>query len=239
MLNKLMPLFSVMLLACVSHAVARAGVIPMGEFSGEFSEGFESFAAGEIPGPQTNLAGPKQILRGHAMLTGVNPVYPVNPFYIWDSVGGFSIDDLTSDEGHVTAVPFDGTRGLSLQTVISVNPIARIDFQLPVFEFGGYWVHAVTRETSGPISLTFFDEDGATIDSVDFYYDYAHLHGASQWFGWSSMSPIRTIEFTGPWAGVDGIQINTVPEPIALGVAVFMWLVSAPRRKAYGPICRR
>ena len=44
-------------------------------------------------------------------------------------------------------------------------------------------------------------------------YDYAGLRGVSQWFGWKSETPIYAVTFTGPWAGVDGLQIVRIPEP--------------------------
>lgn len=196
---------SIVVVVVASGRLCQA-VSPIEPFVGQFSEGFESFRPGEI-------VGPVDILNGQGVLSGVNPTYPVNPFYVWESFGGFSLDDLTVNEGHVVAAPFDGTQGLSLQTVLSVDPIARIDFQQPVKDFGGYWVHAVTSETNGPITLTLFGAAGSAIASVEIVYDYAGLQGESQWFGWSSDVPIHAITFTGPWAGVDGIQINVVPEP--------------------------
>lgn len=89
---------------------ANPSVIGIEPFVGEFSEGFETFAPGEIPGAEPNLAGPVPLLNGHAVLSGINARYDVNPFYVWDSYGGFSLDDLTEAEGHVSAVPFDGRR---------------------------------------------------------------------------------------------------------------------------------
>lgn len=201
-----------------TESVANSGIVPIPPFAGSFSEGFETMYAGEVPGSQPNLAGPFDILGGQGLLTGVNTEYPVNPFYVWNSIGGFSLDDLTVPEGHVEAVPYDGLQGLHLQTVRSYDPVGRIDFKNPISRFGGYWVHAVTRNTNGPITLMFLGQDDILIDEVEFYYDYVHLRGISQWFGWQSANPVFAVTYTGPWASVDGIQIDPIPEPTSLAL---------------------
>jgi hypothetical protein len=220
---------------CVSGRQVRAEseLSPIAPFTGDFSEGFESFS-GEIPGLHDNVSGPVSILEGRAWLSGIHPNRSANPFYVWDSCCGFSLDDLTTVEGHVQAVPFDRARGLHLQTVLNMNPIAKIEFPTPVSEFGGYWVHAVTRTMAGPITISMFDAEGAAIDTVELHYDYENLQGVHEWFGWSSTTPVGSLTFTGPWAGIDGIQINLIPEPttkISLFIGCFALVASRQCRR--------
>ena len=160
---------------CCETAFATSTVSAIGPFTGEFSEGFELFRPGDIPGPERNLSGPVEILAGRAALSGVHSG-PVRPLYVWDSFGGFSLGQ------NVSAVPFDGTRGLHLQTALQ-DPLARVDFHTPVSEFGGYWVHAVTQTRGGPVTVTFYDGGGTTIGTERFNYDFANLQGVSHWFG--------------------------------------------------------
>jgi hypothetical protein len=194
--------------SCIAGTIASVA-----EFSGQFSEGFENFPYGDVTGPadQEDVSGPVAILDGRGSLSGRHAL-DLRPLFIWGS-NNHSLDDLGPHEGHVVAVSHDGDKGLTLQPVLGVNPIGRIEFTQPISRFGGYWLHAVTRDEAGPIAVRFFDDIDSLIGESQFDYDYADLQGISQWFGWESDRPIYAIEFTGFWAAVDGIQADVVPEP--------------------------
>jgi hypothetical protein len=210
-------LIAVYISACGQGAMAGPEITSIGPFAGDFSEGFETYGAIEIPGPQKNLSGPLDILAGHATLTGVHPDQ-VRPLIIWSSLGGYSLDD--KGVGNVRAVPFDGTRGLGLNSSVHI-PVARIDFHIPIRDFGGYWVHAITQTMSGPILVNMFGAGDVPVGTAQFNYDYANLQGISQWFGWTSTVPVHAITFSGFWAGVDGIQVNVIPEPATFVLTLF------------------
>lgn len=194
---------------CISSDAAGA-IVPIPVFTGQFSEGFEGFANGNVAGSAKNQSGPTAILAGHGTLSGVNPTFTnLAPLYVWNSKGGFNLG-LNG-----VAIPFDGQKGVALQSVEpSFDAVGRIDFAAPVTDFGGYWVHAKTATLETPVTVKFYDNKNATIGSETVVYDTA-LQGISQWAGWSSNIPISAIEFTGFYAAVDGVQINLVPEPDA------------------------
>ena len=177
-------------------------------FIGDFSESFESFPNGSIPGTAVNLSGPATILSGNGTLTGINNSANIEPAFIWNSNGGFSLG-LNG-----TAIPFDGVKGLAAQSATSTfdDNVLRFAFASPVKDFGGYWVHARTSTHGGPVSLTFLDTANTPIGTDSFVYN-SSLAGASEWFGWNSTIPIGAVEFTGFFAAVDGVQINLIPEP--------------------------
>lgn len=122
-------------------------------------------------------------------------------------MGGFDLGE------NGLAIPFDGDRGLHLSSS-PLDPTARLDFRTPVTDFGAYWVHAASGDRRGPVSVRFFDVSGHVLTTEEFTYDGA-LQGASQWFGWSSDEPIGAVEFSGHFAGIDGVQIRTAGGAVA------------------------
>jgi hypothetical protein len=216
---------------CCETAFATSTISPIGPFTGNLSEGFESFRPGEIPGPLRHLSGPVEVLAGHAALSGVHVDAQIRPLYIWNSIGGFHLGQ------GVNAVPFDGRNGLLLDSAVNI-PIARLDFHNPVSQFGGYWWHADTITTAGPVTVSFFDGAGTAIGTQQFNYDFANLRGVSQWFGWSSTIPIDSLTFTGYWAAVDGIQVNLIPEPATALITFLASLALLSGRQALAQFIR-
>ena len=189
-----------------SVAAPLEAVTPIAPFSGAFSEGFESFVFGGLPGTDPTQAGPFCVLDNVATLSARGGVSG-SPIFIWGGSGGFSLGE------HGTAVPFDGEKGLGLQSFIDTDSTARLDFRAPVSEFGGYWVHAATAERAGSVTVRFFDASNELITTEEVNYD-GSLDGASQWFGWSNETPFQSVEFTGFWLGLDGVQVNTAEAPV-------------------------
>ena len=185
-----------------THADEVRAVTPIRPFAGEFSEGFESFVFGGLPGLEPNQAGPFCVLGNQAKLSAKG----WRPLYIWNDLGGFDLGE------NGLAKPFDGDRGLHLSSS-PLDPTARLDFRTPVTKFGAYWVHAAYGDRRS-VSVRFFDVSGEHLSTEEFTYDGA-LQGTSQWFGWSSDAPIGAVEFSGPYAGIDGVQIQTVGGAVA------------------------
>lgn len=206
---------------CAIAAPSLGAITSIGPFTGLASEGFESLPNGGIPGTSPNLSDPVSILGGAGTVSGVHTVN-IAPLYVWNSLGGFSLG-LNG-----TAVPFDGNKGLSLQTVLT-DPVGRFDFTTPIQDFGGYWVSAATTAKGNPpVNLTFYDSGGGVIGTPSFIYGSAPT-GISEWHGWHSTTPIAAVEFTGFFAAVDGLQIN-IPAPGTL-VIPFAALACASRRR--------
>jgi hypothetical protein len=193
---------------------AVIGVASITEFLGQFTESFEGFTYRDLENPsgQVNVSRPVEILGGQAVLSARHALN-LEPLFVWSTIGGFSLDDLGQDEGHVVALPHHGLQGIALNSINGVNPVGRIDFAQPIARFGGYWHHAVTRQEAGPVTVRFLGASDSLVDQAQFNYDYAGLRGTPEWFGWSSSRPIHAIEFTGFWASVDGLQVDAVPEP--------------------------
>jgi len=211
------------LLLVTAGSSAFASIVAIPEFIGSSNESFESFSPGSMSTPTMNyISGPDSILGGTANLSGINSNTVSYPIYVWSSIGGLSLG------GGVSAVPFDGTKGIVLN---GSTPMARIDFTTPTTKFGGYWGAAF----NGTIDLTFYDNTDAVIGSDSVTYS---LSGPLEWFGWMSTAgdpAIAAVEWTGYWATVDGLQTNVSAVPVPAAVWLFgsglIGLISMVKRK--------
>jgi hypothetical protein len=202
---------------------ALGSVSSIGPFSGTHSEGFEGFAYGNIAGGVPGTSGPVSVLGGQGTMSGQH-ITTQTPLYIWGSIGGFSLGT------NGTAVPFDGLKGVHLQTGSgNTIPTGRFDFLNPVSEFGGYWVHARFGNLGLSTTIRLYDEDDNLLHTQIYTYNSA-LGGVSEWLGWTSTTPIGAVEFTGYYMGVDGVQIN-VPAPGVTAVIGCAGVGAARRRR--------
>lgn len=183
---------------------AAADVTPIDPFTGDAIETFEAI------GPPAPYDGPMPIFGG-----------------------GATMDDNFTDPWIVTSLsdpdntlfPFDGNFMGLTPTGWTV-----FEFQTPVTRFGGYFGHLTLELAAGDV--TFYDGDGAVIDSVDHDVPYNEW----TWRGWESDEPISRIEFhTGANPGVpsvfDNLQVAYVPAPGALALLAIGAIRSRRRRR--------
>jgi len=180
---------------------AMADVTPIGEFTGDAFEGFENIAP---PGPFDGT-----VFGGQATMEDefADPVIATNFF---------------SGDGEVQLFPYDGN-------FMGLSPTGwtTFTFDTPVTQFGGFFGQVNDFPSD---AVTFFDEQGQEIDSIDFDLPV----GEWTWHGWESDVPIASIEIL---AGenptlttvYDNLQVTFVPAPGAL--ALLAVGACAPRRR--------
>jgi hypothetical protein len=173
--------------------VAMADITPIGEFMGDLTEGFENVL------PPGGYAGPIDIFEGNVSMDDTLAHFVVISF-IWSGPGG----EVLPYNGNL----FSGT----------VAGSALFTFGTPISDFGGYFT--TVGATPGG-SVVFRDAAGSEIGTVP-----ADITPAQWgWQGWHSDVPVSSIEIIGgsvPIAGVqfDDLQINYVPAPSAMGLAL-------------------
>jgi hypothetical protein len=175
-----------------SHSL-RAGITSIIDpFSGDMVETWEEF-------PVANPGSPVMIFGGQATISGDNPFVWMTTYSL-GTPGGLGL-------GPFPARASDGTHGY----VTSVSPgAARITFQLPVTDFGGYWGYAVEYPAA---IFNFYDSQGLLIGSENFNYSSPNNDGTLQWQGWHSTVPIASVSYSGHWVANDSLRIALVPEP--------------------------
>jgi hypothetical protein len=182
---------SLLVLAVLAGPVS-AGVMPIGEFTGDLYEGFENLGT---PG---GYPGPFSIMDGDATFNDVFANMLMIAYSLQSGLTGVSI------------YPYNGNLMGG-----SVTGCAVIEFTTPVEKFGGY-IGAADDLTGGMV--TFRDEDGLVLGTEPF----SLTMGQWAWYGWESDVPFGSIEIWGaasPGLGVvfDDLQA-TVPEPAGLSL---------------------
>jgi hypothetical protein len=173
-------------------ANTRAAVTPIGPFTGNLNETWESFND-YLTGPRY-LANPASIMGGGAFIS--NPLMSV---YLTNSDTSFGLG--SSGNAQVA----DGVKGMGLDGFAQT---ATITFLNPVVDFGAYW-GANTPPTPATVSLVFSD---GSFES--FTYSAPH-DGTLNWHGWHFTTGITSISLSGDFVAVDGLQANVIPEPAA------------------------
>jgi hypothetical protein len=189
---------------CCAASLATADVIPLGPFTGDMSEGFESIGA---PGSYPELP----LFDGHATLDDTLSGIAVIA-YNWTGTGG-------------TLLPYAGAYFGGTPTGSQTLVVHE-----PVLQFGGYI--STVSDVPGARAV-FRDVDGETIATLD----ATIMPVTWGWQGWSSDTPIGSIEFTGngPFGNrpiqFDNLEVTFVPEPASLGlIAVGAALLLRRRR---------
>jgi hypothetical protein len=160
---------------------AAAQITPIGPFSGVIQEDFETFPVG-------SLTGPISVFGGAASMSGSLFVFGPGQSYGLVNNG--------------TAQPANGLNGFGLN---SATNTATITFDPPVSQFGGYFSHS----TSGVnrFEITFRVAGGAIFGGVQFQ-TILDPTGTLHWFGWSSTTPLASIEIGGRFTVTDFLQAN-------------------------------
>jgi hypothetical protein len=183
--------------------VAMAGVTPIGPFTGDLTETWESFD-NYLVDPDFYRDDPTTIMGGGASIS--NPVMAIyEPGVAVFGLGSSGLADVS-----------DGKKGMGLDEFAST---ATITFTTPMSAFGAYWGAATFDDDDEAIvSVDFYDEFGGLIDSVTFAYAHQDSgDGALDWHGWLSDTPIASIVYSGDFVVNDGLQANfgggAVPAP--------------------------
>lgn len=185
----------------MSLSATSWAVTPTGPFEGQQSEGFETFNFGGLPGTSRSRSGPFCIFGNQAQLSGQGRT---SPLFVWG--GGFNLGS------NGNAIVQEGERALHLSTVSSSDSTARLDFQAPIRDFGGYLAYAATVDRNDPATVTFLGANNELIATEEWTYD-ATNQGQLQWAGWTSEEPISAIELSGFYLGFDELQINSFHQP--------------------------
>jgi len=176
-------------------ASTRGDVTPIGPFTGNLSESWESFND-YLTGPRY-LASPTVIMDGGAVISNsVMGVYRTN------SAVSFGL----GDSGNAQVA--DGLKGMGLDAFAQT---ATITFVNPVVDFGAYW-GANTPPTPATVSLVFSDGSSAS-----FTYSAPH-DGTLNWHGWHFDTGITSISYSGDFVAVDGLQANVIVDADGDGV---------------------
>lgn len=206
---------------------ASAGVTAIGQFSGTYSEDFESF---------NNYAdGPFYIADPSAMMGGIASYSNPNTVIYQPGYANFGL-------GTMSAGVSDGKQGLGINESLSRerggSNVATVTFSTLLSEFGAFWGAAnYSPYYTGDTTVEFYDSSNALIDSVTFNFvptdgdgdGYADL----DWHGWSSTVGVKKIAIISDYTVSDGWQGNTlgtiVPVPGA-GLLGMLGLALARRR---------
>lgn len=204
----------------VSPVLGFAQLTSTGPFTGQYSEGFESFnnyLNGGIFDTLSVFGGQGQLSSNPA---GTNQLYVISPSNgaSWGLGSNGTLNNV-ADGVNALGLEYNNPNG-------GLNPVdVTLTFAHGVSSFGGYFA---TDSNTGQFNLSFFDTHGNLIQTVDIYQATNTMY----WQGWNSSTTIGSIEFTGNWApAMDGLQINAVPEPASFAALALGGLALLKRRK--------
>lgn len=190
--------------ASLSIGSASAGVIEIGEFTGEMSEGYEAIAT---PG---GYPGAMPIFGGTAVMK--------------DTLADFCVIALSWWGPGGEILPYNGN--FMGGTVAGAT---LFEFTTPVLQFGG-WVNTIATIPGG--TATFRDPSGALIATVPVEITPA-TWGWIGWQSDTLIGSIEITTPNVPGFGLqfDDLHISSVPAPAALTLAGVSGLFAGRRRK--------
>ncbi len=197
-----------------------AELMPIGPFSGQLTETWESFAA--TPKGEW-LPVPTAIMNGAATIS--HPQMAVFTSLAPPGLG---------ESG--PAQPSDGFKAMVAEELAATVSIV---FAEPVVRFGSYWAAQTANQdpnigNPAQIAIRFYDPADALIGTESFSYSRSQFgDGLLEWHGWSSTIPIKRISYTEDTPVVDGLQADPVPEPTTLVpfALACLWTTSRVRRR--------
>lgn len=213
--------------ALLLGANTPAAVTPIGPFSGNLGENWESFND-YLTGPR-HLADPASIMGGGAFISS-----SLMSVYLTNSATSFGLG--SSGNAQVA----NGGKGMGLDGFAQT---ATITFANPMVDFGAYWGAATppwgpeappVEPTPTTVSLAF--SDGSFANFTYFAPDHS---GTLEWHGWHFTTGISSISYSGDFVAMDGLQANVIPEPATglLGAMGMGLLVLCRRRYAERALC--
>lgn len=203
--------------AAFTATSAQADLVPIGPFTGELTEDWESFP---LPsGEEDYLPDPSDIMGGGATIS--------NPFmWVYTPTTGFSL----GSSGWASVA--DGEKAMGLG---GASQTAVITFAEPVLRFGAYWGAFTGSGLGDPaeIGIDFLNEEDELIESTMVEYSRSEYDdGLLEWHGWVSTVPIQKIIYSEDGVAIDGLQASFIPEPSSLVLLVLgttLFLQSRPR----------
>ncbi len=216
--------------ALMIGASAIAGTVtPINPFNGQMSESWEGFQNylnnpnfyEDANGPVTIFAGKGLISHPRSGQGGIMAIYEPS------QGASFGLGDYGSAQVQ------DGTKAMGIDTGLPPTTTT-IRFTNEIIDFGGWWGAAgLTGDPNQttPIRFSFFDVNGALIDNATVNYNDPNVQGTLLWAGWSSSTPIKTIQYTGDFVVCDALQANKVPAPGALALLGIAGFAARRRRR--------
>jgi MYXO-CTERM domain-containing protein len=208
--------------ASMAAGLLRAGTLtPVGPFSGSLSENFDEFAAYKDGGP--NGVASLGVMGGAATFTSDNG----SAFWVYDtSDSSWGLDSFG------TATVHSSPHGIGIWRY-SYLMDGTLTFVNPVSEFGGYM--AGDPGDGSDTEMLFFDVNGVQIGGAS---DIQHGDSSMLWYGFSSDTPIGSVEWVGGAAPVlDDLQANaadSTPEPSTMALGAFGLLAAGFLRRRRG-----
>lgn len=196
---------------------AQADLIPVGPFTGQLSESWESFATSPPEGPY--LPSPSTIMGGAATISGAQMAVFQPGVFDW-SLGS---------SGYAQTA--NGTRAFGAGG--AGDQTTTILFATPVSDFGGYWGAFTSVYDGDPalIAISFYDATDALLATQVASYSRPS-DGVLEWHGWSSTVPIKRISFVEHRVAVDSMQASPVPEPTSLLLFAITCLVLSAKPRS-------
>jgi hypothetical protein len=194
--------------AIISAALpARAQVVAIDPFAGEWSEGFEDFT----PGAYADL-----------------PVFSSNTL-AGTSFGSMASATVTS------ASTFMGSTVTAHEGLLFAHSAGPIDivFSSPIQQFGAY---IATNGGADGGMAQFFDADNELIASVPLDVTFAQGSAPHTWNGWNSGIPFARVNISsngvlGGFIGIDDMQVN-VPGPMSAAPLIIAAIFGPSRRRS-------
>jgi hypothetical protein len=196
-------------------SLINAGIIQVGSFSGQFSEGFETQA---VWGFLSEIV----VFDGRGIVRNLASGSDLNITMGWGS----------SDTGD-RVTPHSGSRFMG-STYGAIEWI----FGTPAVSFGGYFTTLSLGANLEGAVVTFFDAEDKQIGQMDVT---APFNNQWTWNGWASDIPIKRAQITGfgspDWANIggfvmhDGMEYTPIPEPITLLLLGFGVLAVVRKRR--------
>ncbi len=209
--------------ACVVVAIvtlfstAQADIIPIGEFSGVFSEDFESFPNFVDGGNLDTL-----VVAGGEGTFSSDPVGS-NQLWIIEPAAG-----ATWELGDYGAGGTIDEKALGL--FIEFNPAdVTLTLDTPAAALGFFFATTFNEFDDGDMIVQFFDLGGSQL-GVDQILD----SGGSDyvWAGWSSVTGIASVRFSHNFAPLlDNLQINPIPAPASFLLLAGLGATGCRRRR--------
>lgn len=202
---------------------AAAQIVPVGPFTGQFSETWESFPVRPTD-PPTYLPDPTAIMGGFATISNPQMVVFSN----------------SAPVGLGSSGPARSSDGVNAMALANHAATATIVFSQPVARFGAFWgadTAPFDPAVGDPalVAVNFYDSLGSLIAANAFAYSRTQFgDGQLEWHGWLFSDPVARLTYTEDIPVIDGLQADPVPEPSVAALMTFAALLTCSARRRSG-----